>query len=97
MKRLTFVLIDVLGKSAEIDYLLVILRCVQLCDLRKGENTFSFESRCCKKSHARDFGAPLDFDFEISLATSSAKGMHIGKIAAHFDFTEYPREKTGRL
>src|SRR5271170_4915209 len=97
MKRLTFPLIDVLGKSAKIDYLLVIRRCVQLCDLRKGQNTFSFESRCCKMSQARGFGAPLDFDFELSLVTSSAKGMHIGKIAAHFDCTEYPREKTGRL
>jgi hypothetical protein len=97
MKRLTFLLIEVLGKSAKIDYLLVILRCVQLCDLRKGENTFSFESRCCKKSQARGFGAPLDFDFEFSLATSGTKRMHIGKIAAHFDCTEYPREKTGRL
>jgi len=48
-------------------------------------------------SHARDFGAPHDFDFELSLATSSAKGMHIGKIAAPFDWTEYPREKTGRV
>ena len=65
MKRLTFLLIDVLGTSAKIDYLLVILRCVQLCDLRKEENTFPFESRCCKKSQARGFGAPPDFDFEF--------------------------------
>ena len=36
-KGLTFLIIDVLGTSAKIDYLLVILRCVQLCDLSKRE------------------------------------------------------------
>jgi hypothetical protein len=97
MKGLTFLIIDVLGMSAKIDYLLVILSCVQLCDLSKRENTLSFESRCCKKSQTRCFSGPPDFDFELSLATNSAKRMHISKIAAPFDCTDYPREKTGRL